>query len=168
MAKIGISHGGESAEERYRKVVGASKPEKKGLGDAVVEGKYVEVKRASSNTLNQVRAVKYIPLVAFDDRTATWYVVPAHVVVALVSSKRRGQHTENPFESATLSIKDLRDYAIGGERDLRAKTLAAIASAAKYPELEKAMRSILAASRELAGKSIAKVREIVERHKLLG
>lgn len=168
--KVGISHGGQSAEERYRAATGAEKPPKTSLGDAVIAGNFVEVKQASSKTktLNQVRAVKYIPLVAYDKPMRTWYVVPAQVVVALVSPKSRGQHTENPFESATLSIKDLGHYAINGEHELRAKTLAAIASARKYPELRAAMESILTASRKLAKKSISRVREILERHKLVG
>jgi len=44
--------------------------------------------------------------------TDEWYVVPAHVVVAEVSQKRRGQHTENPFESATLSLNILRPWKV--------------------------------------------------------
>ena len=68
---------------------------KTGLGDAELGGAFVEVKKATAATLNQVRAVKYIPLVAYHEPTDTWYVVPAHVIVCLVASKGRGQHTEN-------------------------------------------------------------------------
>ena len=70
------------------------------------------MKRATSLTLNQVRAVKYLPLVVHYAPTDEWYVVPAHVVVAEVSQKRRGQHTENPFESATLSLNILRPWKV--------------------------------------------------------
>lgn len=58
------------------------------------------MKRATSVTLNQVRAVKYLPIAVHCARTDEWYIVPAHVVVAAVSQRRRGQHTENPFESS--------------------------------------------------------------------
>lgn len=61
----------------------------------MLDGCPIEVKSATSNTLNQVRAVKYIPLVAYHVPTEAWFVVPAPDVVRLVSSKARGQHTEN-------------------------------------------------------------------------
>jgi len=86
----GISHGGQSAEERYRNVTGGTKPLKSGHGDAGLAGTYVEVKKATAATLNQVRAVKYIPLVAFHEPTDTWYVVPAHIVVCLVQRRLGG------------------------------------------------------------------------------
>lgn len=152
----GISFGGKSAEERYRELTGATRPPKAGSGDAELDGTYVEVKKATAATLNQVRAVKYIPLVAYHVPTKTWYVVPAHIVVCLVSSKGRGQHTENPFESATLNIFALGKYKVA-EADLKKATLAAIAEAKKYPALKIAMQKVLASSKELAAKSIADV-----------
>jgi hypothetical protein len=51
------------------------------MGDALLDDHPIEVKRASANTLNQVRAVKYITLVAYHEPSDTWYVVPAHQVV---------------------------------------------------------------------------------------
>jgi len=102
-------------------------PPKSGYGDAELGGTYVEVKKATAATLNQVRAVKYIPLVAFHEPSDTWYVVPAHIIVCLVATKRRGQHTENPFESATLNIFSLGKYQVAHEADLKMATLNAIA-----------------------------------------
>lgn len=158
---MGISRGGDSAEERYRKATGASKAAKSGDGDAVLGGSLIEIKKASAMTLNQVRAVKYLPLVALHEPTDTWYVVPAHVVVYLVSSKARGQHTENPFESATLSVRALERYRVASESALKRATLDAIAESRKYPELARAMENILAESKALASRSLREVRGLV-------
>ena len=75
---VGISSEGTDAEIRFRQLTGAKEADKNSDGDAVVDGTPVEVKKASKSTLNQVRAVKYIPLVVLDVRTGSWYVVPAH------------------------------------------------------------------------------------------
>ncbi len=74
---FGISHGGRSAEDLFISLTGAQRVDKAALGDAVLEGRHVEVKHASSSTLNQVRAVKYIPLVVYHSPSTAWYVVPA-------------------------------------------------------------------------------------------
>lgn len=128
---------------------------------AVLEGHSIEVKRASSYTLNQVRAVKYIPLVVFHEPTTTWYVVPAHVVVVLVSTKNRGQHTENPFESATLNVGHLGAYRVE-EAALKQRTLDAIAESANVPALRDEMVRVLTRSRDLAAESLTSVRKVVK------
>ena len=164
---MGISGDGQSAEERYRRATGAAKSAKSGDGDAVLGGSNIEVKKATKPTLNQVRAVKYIPLVALHEPTDTWYVVPAHVVVCLVSSKGRGQHTENPFESATLNIFALGKYKIGAEKDLKQATLDAIAEARKFPDLKKAMDTVLSESKDLAARSVKSVKALITNLKIV-
>lgn len=89
-----------------------------------------------------------------------WYVVPAHVVVALVSRKHRGQHTENPFEPATPSLSSLDAYRVA-DVDLRRATLAAVESSALYPQLREAMGGVLQQSRELARRSKEEVRQLL-------
>lgn len=140
---------------------------KAGDGDAELGGSYVEVKKATSSTLNQVRAVKYIPLVAYHEPTDTWYVVPAHVIVCLVSTKGRGQHTENPFESATLNIFALAKYRVASEAELKNATLSAIADAAKHAELKDAMDRVLADSKALAARSVAEVKALITQLKIV-
>jgi hypothetical protein len=158
---MGISNTGQSAEDRFLKATGATKSLKAGDGDAVLGGSNVEVKKATTPTINQVRAVKYIPLVVLHETTGKWYVVPAHQVVCLVSSKSRGQHTENPFESATLSISALGKYE-RQEKDLKQATLDAIAEAGKYPRLKAALEKVLKESKDLADKSIKDVTAILK------
>lgn len=166
MSEPGISGRGRSAEEAFRAITGAGKPARASDGDALLGGHPVEVKRATNGTLNQVRAVKYIPLVARHEPSDTWYVVPAHDVVRLVSEKARGQHTENPFESATLSVSHLSDYRVP-EAELKAATLKAIQSADEYPEIRENMNQVLEESRELARRSVARVRQTLSRAELL-
>lgn len=160
---FGISGGGRSAEELFRQLTGAQLAERAAQGDALLEGHPVEVKRATSVTLNQVRAVKYLPIVVHYAPADEWYVVPAHVVVAAVSQKQRGQHTENPFESATLSLRNLGAWKIDNALHLRDATLEAIAESDSYPELREAMERVLWESRELADASLAVVRDLLHR-----
>lgn len=159
----GISGGGRSAEELFRQITGADPARTAFQGDALLEGHPVEVKRATSMTLNQVRAVKYLPLVVHRPLTDEWYVMPAHVVVALVSQKRRGQHTENPFESATLNVRNLGAWRVEDALRLREMTLEAIAESDRYPELRSAMLDVLRESRDVADTSLERVRGLLHR-----
>lgn len=161
--RFGISGGGRSAEELFREMTGAVPAERATQGDALLDGHPVEVKRATSATLNQVRAVKYLPIVVHYGPADEWYVVPAHVVVAGVSQKRRGQHTENPFESATLSLRNLHAWKVEDPSRLREATLEAIAASDEYPELRSSMEEVLRESRALTDTWLERVRSLLHR-----
>lgn len=150
MPDYGISRSGASAEDVFIALTGATKAERAALGDALLDGAYVEVKAASSTTLNQVRAVKYITLVAYSTPFETWYVVPAHDVVRLVTGKKRGQHTENPYESATLSLAHLGQYRVADVSEIGDAVRCAIAESARHPELKEAMDWVLKQARQLS------------------
>jgi hypothetical protein len=155
---FGISGGGADAESQFLLLTGATPALRAADGDAVLDGHLVEVKRASSVTLNQVRATKYITLVAYEVGADAWYVVPAHEVVRHVSRKRRGQHTENPFESATLSLRNLSEFRVAEVSKLKGAVLQAVADSAEYPAVQDEMKRVLSESRRLADDSIARVR----------
>jgi hypothetical protein len=159
---IGISNSGNSSEDLYRQATGAVKTGKAAIGDALLTGHAVEVKAVGSSTLNQVRAVKYIPLVAHDTKNNEWYVVPPQAVVHLVSLKVRGQHTENPFESATLNLKDLAQYKIGSVSDLAKATLDAVQSGQTFPAVQASMAKVLQDSQLLAQRSLAEVKSLLK------
>jgi len=166
---MGISGSGRDAEARFFDLTGAERTPRAARGDAVVDGNFVEIKRATKTTLNQVRAVKYIVLIAYycpDGVPPCWYVVPAHRVVALVARKTRGQHTENPFESATLNIRDLADCRVDDETQLRTQVLAAVRDSARYTDLQAEMARILRESRSLASDSRERVSVVLHRHGL--
>lgn len=160
----GISNTGDDVEAAFRRLTGAKRSERAADGDAVFEGCNIEIKKASSNTLNQVRAVKFIPLVAFHTPSRTWYVVPAPDIVKAVAVKKRGQHTENPFESATLNLSTLGSFAVAAEHDLTRAVRAAITRGSQFPQLRDAMRTVLSESKQLAASSREEVAQLL--HKL--
>lgn len=157
----GISKTGEQVEAEFRRITRATKPSRAALGDAVIDGWHVEVKKASSNTLNQVRAVKFIPLAVKDTRSSQWYVVPAPDIVRLVATKKRGQHTENPFESSTLSLKSLGSFRVK-RSELLSKTRLAIAKGKRHPKLRAEMTRVLKESRALADASRKRVSKLLK------
>ena len=162
---MGISKSGKSAEESFRKITGASKSPKSSIGDAILCGYAIEVKKASSNTINQVRAVKWIPLVVRDDKHDEWYVIPAPDVVELVSLKKRGQHTENPFESATLSVAKIERFRVE-KSELKNCVLRAVARGKKFSVLRKATEKVLSDSKKLAKVSKSEVAIALKRSRL--
>jgi hypothetical protein len=102
---MSISSAGKSTELLFMTLTGAARSRKRTLGDAVLDGDYVGIKRAASDSINQVRAVKYATLVVHNPPEDVWYVVPAHEVVRLLCGRKRGQHGESPFEFAVLRRK---------------------------------------------------------------
>lgn len=99
--KYGITKSGKKTEAllvelvpKLRKNEGAAKK-----GDVIFENTnlsldfFAEVKK---NAWNQVRPMKYIPVIGHVEETGEWYVVPADILMEW-SSTRMGQHTPNPF-----------------------------------------------------------------------
>ena len=158
--RVGISKTGNKAEDLFRSLTSSLKPTEAVLGDAVKNGIYAEVKKVSGDTLNQVRAVKYITLVAYDADLDNWYVVPACDVVALIAGKERGQHTENPFESATLSLRNLGPYKVSST-DLSSAWAAAVQKSDGKPLLKQKMKDVLKECKDLSTAHKNAVRALV-------
>jgi len=83
-----------------------------------------------------------MPVVIYYEPADRWYVVPPHIVAAVVTNKGgRGQHQELAYESATLSIQDFdgdRWVVPDPERSLRAATLNAIRLGDEHVEIRQA------------------------------
>lgn len=163
MTEFGISGGGREAEDLFLRLTGASKVAVSSTGDALLDGHLVEIKQATKNTLNQVRAVKYLPLVVYFRPTATWYVIPAHEIVRRIALKARGQHSEIAFECATLNLASLSNFRVVDPTELRARTLQAIEESARYPELKAEMDYVREQAIRLATESRARVDAILRR-----
>jgi hypothetical protein len=124
-----ISGAGNKAEEKCLKLLKA-KPmftevkrasgKCKPLGDIQFIYKnashYVEVKQCTSKesknktrigTINQIRPMKFIPLVVWDPSVDSWYVVPASKQIEMALDKLRGQHNELAWECTNISIKQI-------------------------------------------------------------
>ena len=159
---MGISKEGEKVEQAFRDFTGARKPERRVDGDAILDDTFIEVKKVSSRTVNQVRAVRFIPLVCCKvEPTRQWYVVAAHEVVRLVAAKERGQHTANPFESTTLSLGKLGSSV--SDEDLLSRVRQAINDDKNCPKLEAEMKQVRAKCEKLAKLSLKRVRAILKK-----
>lgn len=130
MAQI-TSHAGTDAKALFRLYVRClPQPPNLATPSTVVlvddEEVHVEVRECSANTINQVRAIRYIPLVVFSE--GDWYVIPPHEVVWLVAQKGRGQHATLPFESATLNLGQIESWCKCASDQLNERVIAAIRS----------------------------------------
>lgn len=160
----GISDEGSNAEDRFCSLTGASPAPRSRGGDALLDGHLVEVKKTTGRTVNQVRAVKYLPVAVFSEPSATWYVIPAHQIVVAVARKQRGQHTENPFESTTLDLSNFYDTAVRDPAsNLKSVTLAAIAASGEFPELHDVMAEVLRTAQQTAREAHRRVSAVLAR-----
>ena len=151
-SRPGISKAGDESERIFRELlVDVTVPSKgAALGDIrmVVDDKayYVEIKRCESTkggTLNQIRALKYIPLVVhLPKQEPSWMVIPPNRIVELVASRSRGQHTEIPFESVALSVTAQLNEFRCAESELEAKVEASIREGQKYSLLHQCMADL--------------------------
>jgi hypothetical protein len=179
----GISKSGKLAEELFLSLTGASKSDRSKDGDAFIEGigflnmmainvqSSVEIKSLDANdtgttTLNQVRANKYIPLVVYHHPKSEWYVVPAHIVVALVAHRGRGQHGANPIENSTLALKHIGEYRLAQDADLRQKVLDACAEDESFARLKQALNKQVEEVEALAIIHKAEILSILEENRL--
>lgn len=146
----GIRHDSDEAEEKFREIVDAKPTDDSKKGDSIVmcsKGPcYVEVKKCAaeagkSGTINQIRAIKFIPLVVHNPITKEWFVVSPTEVVRLVLSKSRGQHTEIPFESANLSLSNVKGFGCSGA-DLKRRVKIVCEEALCDSPVRKIMRNI--------------------------
>lgn len=149
MPRQAIRNEGEPAEQEFfRLVAGARKSPSARLGDAVVavDGResYVEVKCVTSNTINQIRAVKLIPLAIYSpEEPLPWAVLSGVDVVRQVFEKDRGQHSELALECANLTRSSLPQNLRCGDDTLNDRVVEAIRRDRRYPELVRVLKSLL-------------------------
>ncbi len=117
MARQTIRSEGNKAEVEFLKLVdGARLSDNPRRGDVIVpvDGKdfYVEIKEchakpSGTGTINQVRPIKYICCVIWAPKHGYWYVLSPDQLVRFAAEKKRGQHTEIPFECMNFSLSSL-------------------------------------------------------------
>lgn len=144
-----IRNEGEPAEVQFKALVrGAKDTDAAKKGDARVEldgqDYYVEVKFVTSNTVNQVRAVKYTPLAIYTPaETLPWAVIPAPDVVRIVYEKPRGQHSELALECANMTLSGVGSHFRVSSAELSDRVHAAIRIGQRYPELAQTLRQLM-------------------------
>lgn len=120
---------GESAKAQFRNLVTnvrRSNDFSDGDTEVFLDGEWyhIEVKTCNSNSVNQVRAIRYETLVIYKDNF--WYVIPPNEVVRLVMQKSRGQHSEIPFECSHININQVKTVYRCADSQLAERVYAAI------------------------------------------
>lgn len=107
---MGITYKGKEVEERFCKLTGAKKlASNSKMGDAILDGTYIEIKNAAGGTVNQVRPFKGCVLVVNDSKN--WFVVPPLDVINMVKGLK-GQHTPIPYICVCFRITKIKNYKI--------------------------------------------------------
>ena len=164
----GISKSGNRSEALFERLTGYERTAKRSIGDFIHQSVPIEVKKVTANekngngTINQVRATKNGVLVIHIANKKEWIVMDAKVVLrTIASSKTRGQHTENPFESCVLSIRSLESLGIEKCPDAELKTVVsgAVTRTLKDTRTAALNARLLKESQALAAKHRKLVRE---------
>lgn len=153
----GISNQGRASEAFFLELVpGSRKADSTSMGDAtvIVDGAEtpVEIKKcdtATNGTINQIRAIKFIPMVVHNPSRNCWYVVPATELVRYSIRKERGQHTEISFESMNLSLSQISHFRCRSEH-LATTLQEAIRFDRQHEALRQYMASLLNQLKRLA------------------
>jgi len=165
-----ISYAGYEAEAMFRRLVPFSidtTSPSKGDVRVILGGveHYVEVKSCRSvkgGIANQVRAIKYLTIAIHTPaRKTAWIVFPANVVLKYVMQKARGQHSEVPFENATVSLGEWADEFACTSEELPRRVMGAIFEAGRYPDLKRSMDLLMYDLKRLSYRARDEVEQIL-------
>ena len=112
----------EILKERWQKC-----PAEMGDGIVIHNNKeyYYELKSTSKGIsenihLNQVRAIKCIPLIIYSQKDDLWSVITPDKIMIAAKNKKRGQHSELFIESCQISSKKLELKILKNEELIQA------------------------------------------------
>jgi len=158
---------GQKAKDRFIKLVtNVRRPSDFSTGDTEVniDGVWfhVDVKDCTSNTINQIRAIRYQTLVIYFD--GVWYVIPPQEVVHLVGQKTRGQHTEIPFECAALTLNQIESVYRCSDSQLAERVYAAVrmGQQPQFSGVKKTMDNLYSELKKLKESSKSSVAEFFD------
>jgi hypothetical protein len=159
----GISATGRTAEAEFCRLTGFSICHDRGRGDALatVDGipTPVEVKKCSASTINQVRPIKFLPLVIYNEANRCWYVIGPVPLIKYACGRGRGQHTEIPFESVTLNINAWELYKVGPE-SLKSRVVEVIRESRRHCGIELCMRKLAQDIKDLSDRYKDAIRKV--------
>jgi hypothetical protein len=164
-----LRHEGDNAKNLFKRMVtNVRRSNDFSIGDTEVNidsnWYHVEVKDCQSNTINQVRAIKYQTLVIYND--GVWYVIPPQEVVRLVAQKSRGQHTEIPFECANLALNQIQSVYRCSDTQLAERVYAAIrmGQQQQFKEVKKVMEDLYSDLIKLKERTKSSITSIFEQY----
>lgn len=142
-----IRHRGDNAKNLFKALVTnvrRSNDFSSGDTEVYIDGKWyhIDVKNCNSNSVNQVRAIRYQTLVIYNN--GTWYVIPPQEVVRLAMENSRGQHTEISFECAILRLNQIQAVFRCSEEQLadRVYTAVRMGQQEKYKPVVETMENL--------------------------
>lgn len=160
---------GDNAKNLFRRMVTnvrRSNDFSSGDTEVFIDGDWhhVDVKECNSNTINQVRAIRYQTLVIYND--GVWFVIPPQEVVRLMALKSRGQHTEIPFECANLTLSQIQPVYRCSDSQLADRVYAAVrmGQQEQYRDVKKAMDNLLADLVKLKERTKSSINSIFEQY----
>lgn len=160
---------GDKAKDLFRKLVTnvrRSNDFSSGDTEVYLEGKWyhVDVKDCQSNTINQVRAIRYHTLVVYNE--GVWFVIPPQEVVRLAAQRSRGQHTEIPFESAGLTLNQINSVYRCSDAQLAERVYAAVrmGEQPQFAEVKKAMDDLYTALGNLRERTKSTIANILNQY----
>lgn len=164
-----IRHQGDNAKNLFRRMVtNVRRSNDFSAGDTEVniDGNWhhVSVKDCRSNTINQVRAIRYQTLVIYND--GVWFVIPPQEVVRLAAQKSRGQHSEVPFECANLSFSQIQSVYRCSDSQLAERVYAAIrmGQQEQFHEVKEAMENLYSDLIKLKERTRSSITAIFEQY----
>ena len=169
-SRAAIRNEGNEAEERFLKLVADARTgdqAKKGDAIVTVDGadSYVEIKQCQSSggTINQVRAIKYIPCVIWAPSFGGWFILSPDQLVELALHKKRGQHTEISFECINFGLRSIPEslHTTCKDEKLSEMVHMAIRRGRRHPRLQMAMRDLLKDIQSLKQNYINQVSKLI-------
>jgi len=158
---------GESAKTQFRNLVTnvrRSNDFSNGDTEVFLDGEWyhIDVKSCNSNSVNQVRAIRYETLVIHKDNF--WYVIPPNEVVRLVVQKSRGQHSEIPFECSHININQIKTVYRCSDSQLAERVYAAIrmANQPQFLEIKQIMEDLTINLINLKDKTKVAINKVLE------
>ena len=155
----GIKKRGRRAKTRFIELTGAVAGPSGIDRDLFLDDHRVAVRLASA-MVNQIRAVRYLPLAVWEEDADRWYVLSADQVIELVVG-RAGQHGSNPLENQKRALSRIKQFQIDSDQDLRNEMLAAIERAARWQTLRRAMVDAEEDARAVAAEIVGRIQRIL-------
>jgi len=143
----------------FCRITGATRLVRGARADALLAGWRFEIKKASHETVSQVRPVRFLTIVVWE--RPRWYVIPAERTIAYAARRDRGQHTENQLDCVVLALNSFADCVVD-DTGLGVRSVAVASASDTLTRLKLAMQESMHESKALASAQRRRAIEILE------